>query len=520
MTRTPPRVALRGVCFTHVGRAATAVFDDLDLDLEPGWTGLVGPNGAGKTTLLRLLSGELRPDAGLIRFEPPAARVVRLVQVLDAPDDPLRAFATADDRGAVRLRAELGLDPEALARWATLSPGERRRWQIAAAVHAEPDVLLLDEPEGHLDVAGRALLVKALSHFDGVGVLVAHDRALLDRVTTTTVRIEGGVATRFPGPWSEASRAWEAERAARLHDREVLRASLDRARASLDATRREATAADGQRSARRRMKDKNDSDGRSVLAKNLAEWGARGHERGVRRQAGVVRQLERELDLTRVERRRDPRALAFVHVPAPSALLMGGHWPALTAGERVLARDVRVWLERDARVHLRGDNGAGKTTLVRALLETLRIPSALVLHLPQELPPEATASLLAELRAAPPDVRGRALALVATLGADPDRLLATAAPSPGEARKLHLALGLARGVSALVLDEPTNHLDLPSIERLQDALAAWPGSLLLVTHDAALAAAVTDTTWTLAGGSIAVEAHPPSSEALLRATKL
>jgi len=514
MTAAPtPRVALRDVRFTHVGRGATVVFEHLDLDLEPGWTGLVGPNGAGKTTLLRLLAGDLRPDAGAIRVSPGGARVVHLAQVLTAPDDALAALAAADDREAVRLRAELGLAPDDLARWPSLSPGERRRWQIAAAVHAAPDVLLLDEPEGHLDAAGRALLVKALSRFRGVGVIVAHDRALLDEVTQSTVHVEGGAATTFPGPWSEASRAWEAERAAQVLRRERLRDARDAARASLDATRRDAAAADAQRSARRRMKDRHDHDARSVLAGNLAEWGARGHDKGARRQARVVERLERELDATRLDRRRDPKALAFVHVRSPSAVLAGGHWPRLEVGGRVLAHDLSLWLDRAARVHLAGDNGAGKTTLVRALLTTLRVPEALVLHLPQELAPADTDRLLQDLRAAPPDVRGRALSLVAALGADPDRLIASAAPSPGEARKLHLALGLARGVALLVLDEPTNHLDLPSIERLEHALAAWPGALLLVTHDAALAAAVTDTTWTLTRGSIAVRTRAPRAHA-------
>ena len=117
--------------------------------------------------------------------------------------------------------------------------------------------------------------------------------------------------------------------------------------------------------------------------------------------------------------------------------------------------------------------------------------------LPQELSPAETASALASLRAASPAERGRVLQLVAALGACPEALLASAAPSPGEAKKLALALGLTRGVSALVLDEPTNHLDLPSVERLQAALEVWPGALLIVTHDQRLAQAVTTEQWHL-----------------------
>jgi len=495
MSTTTPRVVLDGVSFTHVGRDATPILADLDLVLTPGWTGLVGPNGAGKTTLLRLIAGALAPESGAIRREPAGLDVRWLVQVPDRPDAPIRALAERQDGAARQLLAELALTPEDVSRWATLSPGERRRWQLAAVIDAAPDVLLLDEPEGHLDVAARRRLVAALRRFRGIGVLVAHDRALLDAVTTTTVELDAGRARVFPGGYSDARAAWQSELAAHARRRAELHEAHARARASLDATRRRAEAADRQRSTGARMKSRHDSDARSVLGKNLAEWGARAHERGVKQRTRDVERLGDELAASSGERRFDPRAFAFVHVPPPGRVVAGGAWPELRAGPRVLARDLSLWLERDARVHLVGDNGAGKSTLVNALLDTLTVPRERVLVLPQELSPEATRAALEELRQAPPEVRGRALSLVAALGARPERLLASEAPSPGEARKLHLALGLARGVAALVLDEPTNHLDLPSIERLQAALAAWPGALLLVSHDAALAAAVTDRVW-------------------------
>ncbi|MFO0744223.1 MAG: ATP-binding cassette domain-containing protein [Myxococcota bacterium] len=188
-------ISLEAVAYAH---GPTPIFEGLDLVLAPGWTGLVGPNGAGKTTLLRLIAGELRPDSGSLRLTPRDARVAWLVQVLDHPTPAIAAFAEDDARDAVRRRAELELAPRDLARWPSLSPGERRRWQLGAALDAAPDVLLLDEPEGHLDAGGRALLVRALRSFGGIGVLVAHDRALLDAVTTTTVELRGGRARTFP----------------------------------------------------------------------------------------------------------------------------------------------------------------------------------------------------------------------------------------------------------------------------------------------------------------------------------
>jgi ATPase subunit of ABC transporter with duplicated ATPase domains len=104
----------------------------------------------------------------------------------------------------------------------------------------------------------------------------------------------------------------------------------------------------------------------------------------------------------------------------------------------------------------------------------------------------------------PPVERGRVLSMVAALGVDPDRLLGSEHPSPGEARKLMIALGLGRHVWALVLDEPTNHMDLPSIKRLEQALAEYPGALLLVTHDDSFARRLTTARWRIEGGAVQI----------------
>ena len=161
-----------------------------------------------------------------------------------------------------------------------------------------------------------------------------------------------------------------------------------------------------------------------------------------------------------------------------------------------------VSLTRETRVRLEGPNGAGKTTLLRALVASLTIPHERVLWLPQDLAPEAGVALLDDTRALPTDVRGRVLQLVAALGVDPDRLLASARPSPGETRKLALALGLGRHAWGVLLDEPTNHLDLPAVERLEEALVAYPGALVVVSHDPRFAAEAVTGTWQIEDGKV------------------
>ena len=112
--------------------------------------------------------------------------------------------------------------------------------------------------------------------------------------------------------------------------------------------------------------------------------------------------------------------------------------------------------------------------------------------------------LLDEVRALSPETRGRVLNVTSALGVDPAQLLASRDPSPGEARKLTLAWGMARNAWALILDEPTNHLDLPSIERLESALVAFPGAVLLVSHDEQFARACTSTVWNIADGRVRI----------------
>lgn len=179
-------------------------------------------------------------------------------------------------------------------------------------------------------------------------------------------------------------------------------------------------------------------------------------------------------------------------------------------GARAILDGISVSIHAGERIGLVGVNGAGKTTLVRALVEASSLPPDRLLLLAQDIGPGEAGRLLAEVRALPPIERGRTLSMVAALGVDPDRLLASAAPSPGEARKLAIATALGRRVWALVLDEPTNHLDLPSIERMEAALADYPGALVVVSHDDRFAARLTDERWLLRDGRIQMESRGPS----------
>ncbi|HUQ05831.1 MAG TPA: ATP-binding cassette domain-containing protein [Kofleriaceae bacterium] len=488
-----------GVELAFDGLAPT--LSDLDLHFATGWTGVVGANGAGKSTLLALATGALAPTRGRIVRDPAELMIVHCPQEVGALDDGVRAVAASDDRAARRWLGRLGCDPAELDRWSTLSPGERKRWQLAAALAAEPELLTLDEPTNHLDGAGRAALVAALARYRGIGLVVSHDRALLDELTTATVRVASGGARRYTGGYTIARAQWEADADARREARSDAVAHERRIERRLDQARRAEEAAHRQRSTGARMKSRHDSDARTMGAANLAEWAAAGAGRTVARLHGAAARAAESVAALTVEKERGGD-LFVDWEPPPRRWLANLDGVDLRAGDANLLGGVRVAIERDTRVQIAGDNGAGKTTLLRALVAAASLPRDRILWLPQELEAGAGSEIVAAVRALPGSVRGRVGQIAAALGLDPARALASPSPSPGEVRKLAIALGLGRRAWLVVLDEPTNHLDLPSIERLEDALASYPGALVLVSHDAPLAGRLTREVWTVADGAV------------------
>lgn len=472
---------VRDLSFAYDGREP--LFDGISFSVGPGWTGIVGPNGSGKSSLLALIAGDLEPDAGAIV----GSRTRRLVPQDDAVDfEDLEVFLLSYDERACRLKDVLGLDESYTYRWETLSYGERRRAQLAAAVYSGSEVLLVDEPTNHLDGPGRIMVADALALHEGIGLVVSHDRALLNRICRRTMFLSAS-----PGPESvqihqcsydaalgEREREELADR--RRHDR--ARQEYQRLKAELERRARDASRADGRVSKRGLGYHDKDRKARIDLARVTGKDAAAG--RFQKRLEGRVARAERELELGHGPRRslRDlgsfgkrPEVDFVIRLPAGELPLGPGR--SLVHGElEIGGGDLLI---------IRGPNGSGKSTLIRRLLSLCTLTTEDVMYLPQELP--RSEQILGRLEGMAGHELARVMGLFRDLGGDPELLRRGTGTSMGEARKLVFALGMAGDPGLVVLDEPANHLDLGAIRRIECALAESPSTRIVVTHDETLA---------------------------------
>lgn len=476
----PRFLRFENVCFSYPGMSRP-LLENVHAHFSQGWTGIVGPNGAGKTTLLKLATGGLSPSSGRIHH---LATERYAVQRTDDPPDGWREFLEATGADAFEWRRILGIQAGWFERWNTLSHGERKRAQIAVVLWSDPEVLALDEPTNHIDAAARNLLLTALRRYRGIGLLVSHDRELLDALCGQCLFIDPPEAVLRPGGVSAGSEQVRLERqSAREQDNDARRAA-ERMRDSAQR-RREAgeQAAAQHKSAKHKKPPIHDHDGRAMrqLAKitNKDGW-AMQQSAALGKRAGKLAATRAAIRVKKdyemgfwLEGSTCSTRNTVLQVPA-------GEIP-LGASRKLVFPDLR--LAPEDRVALTGANGLGKSTLLRHLLRFVNVPSERLVNVPQEIPAEDAKRILAEVAALPKEALGRVMTSVSRLGSRPGRLLESGQPSPGEVRKILLALGVDRGPHLIVMDEPTNHMDLPSIGCLEEALAECPCALLLVSHD-------------------------------------
>jgi ATPase subunit of ABC transporter with duplicated ATPase domains len=510
------------------GHAHRTLFDGLDLTVAPGdVVGVVGANGAGKSTLLQMLAGRAAPLAGTVATAPAdafvgwlpqeherwagetiAAHIARrtgataTAQAMQATAEALGSGAPGtDDAYAVALdqwlasgapdledripsvlgELRLGLGGDAL--MTSLSGGQAARVGLAALLLSRFDIVLLDEPTNDLDLDGLARLEGMVTGMRAGIVLVSHDREFLARTVTRVVELD--LAQQDVNVYDGGYDAFLEERAtARRHAREAYEQFAD-TKADLVSrarTQRE-WSSQGVRNAMKKSPD-NDKIRRKAQTESSEKQGQK------------VRQMESRIArLDEVEEPRKEWELRFGIAAAPrsSAVVATLDGATVRHGDFVLG-PVSVQVSAGDRIGITGPNGAGKTTLLRLLLghalpddgRASQGASLAVGEIDQARAVLAEEATLAEaFEAAVPDLSpAESRTLLAKFGLKADQVGSLVGRlSPGERTRAAMALLQARAVNVLVLDEPTNHLDLPAIEQLEQALGAYEGALLLVSHD-------------------------------------
>ena len=499
---------------------ATRLFSDVTFTVAQGekW-GVIGRNGSGKTTLFRLLTGEAEPSKGTVSrvsgldfsvmeqhrefagaatvWEAAAGPFAELLELerslglqgtalAEAGDACTPAMLARYDRDLERFEREggytlapridavlhgLGFDPDQARTRALagLSGGERGRVALAQQLVAPADVLLLDEPTNHLDLETTRWLEGYLAQLDATVLLISHDRAFLQAVIDHVLHVEAGTVTPYAGDY-EAFVRQRAER--RMAQQRAFTKQSKVLASEEDFIRRNIA---GQKSAQ--------AKGRRRRLERVSRLSAPEGEEG-------VMSLRLETDA-----RGGDQVLVADKV-------------RVAIGDRVLLDRFSASVRRGDVIGFIGPNGAGKTTLLRAFVGErrsdggeVRIPDSVSLaHYRQDLaqvPADRSLyDLINELR--PAWGRGAIQGHLGRFGFSGDSVLRQAATlSGGERARVALAMMMLSGANLLLFDEPTNHLDVESIEVLEDAIEAYEGTVILVSHDRALLRALTTRVWVL-----------------------
>lgn len=510
------RLRLDKVTFSYPSKP---IFHQASCEIQEGCYGIIGSNGSGKTTLLKLILGAEKPDAGFIardqhlniaymaqevalnpevtaietvrlgagrilaleaelaaiesHFADPAfyENEKRLAQLIDQQEQALSAYTSLGGPGLqgeiTSLLTSIGFDPhETTLPVKHLSGGQKKLLGLARILVGKPDILLLDEPDNHLDLQGKALLENLIDHFSGTVLIVSHDRYFLDRVIDHILEVEMGHITQFQGNYSE----YIFEKQLRLERQSEL----------FQAQQKEIT----------RLEQ---------AAKRLLMWGkvydnAKFSNRG----KNILKRLDRIEKIDQPQPDQDKIQINLSGWRGSQKVLeitglSKGFPNTRTAGFNQVLCDIDLLLRFGDRVGLIGPNGAGKSLLIRLILGEM-LPDSGAIYIGPSIKPAYYAQefetlnpelgLLETICKAGNFSENRGVAFLKKYLFDYEqRDTHVGTLSGGERARLQIALITLTGANFLLLDEPTNHFDIPSCEVLEDALLDFAGTILTVSHD-------------------------------------
>ncbi|MGE4326997.1 MAG: ABC-F family ATP-binding cassette domain-containing protein [Pseudodonghicola sp.] len=473
--------------------------------------GLIGRNGAGKTTLFRLLRGELALESGAITL-PARARIGGVAQAVPSSSTSLidTVLEADTDRAALLAEAETATDPHRIAEvqmrladidaWSAearasailkglgfddeaqqrpcsdYSGGWRMRVALAAVLFAQPDLLLLDEPTNYLDLEGALWLENYLGKYPHTVIVISHDRGLLNRAVGAILHLEDKKLTLYSGTYDQFARQRAEQRA------------LQAAAAKKQDARR------------------------AHLQSFVDRFKAKASK--AKQAQSRVKMLEKMEKITAPE---DAARTVFTF-PEPEELsppIISLEGASTGYGDTVILRGMTLRIDQDDRIALLGRNGEGKSTLSKMLSDRLPLIDGKMVrsaklrigffaqHQVDELYVDET-PLQHLQRVRPGEHQSKLRARLAGFGLGADQAETVVGQlSGGQKARLSLLLATIDAPHMLILDEPTNHLDIESREALVEALTAYSGAVILVSHDMHLLSLVADRLWLVKGGRVA-----------------
>lgn len=479
---------LESASFSYANSNKT-ILDEITVSFQGAWTGLVGPNGCGKSTLLKVLAGEIKLSSGRIVGSISNVYFCRQ-ETTEAPEE-FREFCESFDSEAISIKSSLGLHDLSSREWNQLSQGEQKRSQLACALWKKPDLFLIDEPTNHLDAPNRAFIIEALKRYKGIGILVSHDRELLNALCYQCVFFAGNRIYTFAGGYDSAKSLFDAKMDYAHKQKSILKEKSD----SLKEEVNRLQSIDSSKRISKRGLSNKDHDAKSKI--NLAKL--TGKDKSLdQKKVNLQTRIDRlQSDAASLKSHKDYSGDIFFDDEKPvSRVLFHSTVEKITLPDSSTLHLPELLIRSGNKIGIVGANGVGKTSLVNFIRE--QIQNRKTYYLRQELSKEDSDALQKRLRDLRKEEFSRCLQIIGRLGSDPTQIMKSSDWSSGETRKLAIALSIVEKDELLILDEPTNHLDLPSIANLETALAKSPLALLIVSHDSNFVNAVCTTVWSIA----------------------
>ena len=454
--------------------AAEPIFNGINLDFEKGWSAVTGINGSGKSTLLKLISKELKSEKGMIVGN---SLVVYCEQNTELPPKELDEFMMTYTKKAYKIRDLLQVKDEWLGAWEVLSHGERKRLQLAVALSSDSDILMVDEPTNHLDSQSQAVVVQALKSYKGIGILVSHDRTLLDALSEHTVMIKAGEILKYRSKFSLAEQAYEETLS---HKKKVLsdqEHELKKIKKVVQDQREKVSLAKKKFS--KKGVSRHDSSQKEKI--NGAILTGKDKNDGQMLQRTLTKQRHLSENMSSLSKEY-ATGIKFEGKIAKHNFPIAVEKSCIELFESTQLCFPRVSVNVGDKIGISGENGTGKSSFIRYFMEAIDYEHD-YLYIAQEITDKDAEALFKDVSDLDTDMKGELFTLVQRLGSDAKALLNSTVPSPGEMRKLLIAQGLLKQPSLIILDEPTNHMDLESIQLLEASLKEYQGALLFITHD-------------------------------------